>query len=240
MPEAIITFLETNSYNEVYQVQQDLTLGYIQDIRKYVESNDLKIKIEKCFKSIPNHLKEQNKKFMYKRVEHNGRERMFYGALDWLNDAGLVIFCNNTKRIQQPIESYAIENSFKLYLFDTGILMSMFIPEKRFNVLNGSDDIDVGGIYENAIACILSNKQNSNQIYYYNDNIIDIDFVGKDKEKLWAIEVKSGNNLKSPSINKFAKDNQDENIQLMKISSKLVEENDKILNIPFYEIALGD
>jgi len=238
LPEAINTFIDTNDYESVYKVQKDLNIGYIQDIRKYAMDNNLKVKIEKCYNSIPNHLKEQNKKFMYKRVEKNGRERMFEGTLEWLQDAGLVVFCNNLKRIERPISAYAINESFKLFVFDTGILMSMFEADKRYNVLNGSEDLDIGGIYENAIASILVKHGQKNNIYYHNDNIIDIDFVCDYKDNILAIEVKSGNNLKSFSLNKFAQKDQNESIKKIKISSKLIENNDKIINIPFYLFAL--
>ena len=238
LPEAINTFIETNNFEEVYKVQKDLKIGYLQDIRKYSNDNNLKIKVEKCFQSIPLHLKEQNKKFMYKRVERNGRERMFEGALDWLYDAGLVIYCNNTKKIQNPIDTYIKDNHFKLFLFDTGILMSMFESYKRYNVLNGSDDLDIGGIYENAVACSIA-KYNDNTLMYYNDNLIDVDFICKYEDKLLLIEVKSGNNLKSHSLNKVSEELRDEQIIPIKLSSKLIENKEnKIINVPLYVFAL--
>lgn len=239
LPEAINTFIETNDYHEVYTVQNDLRRGYIQDIRKYVTDNNGRVKIEKCFASIPYHLKEQNKKFMYKRVEHNGRERMFADSLDWLAEAGLVLFCYNTKDIAFPLESYKIDNSFKLYMFDTGILMSMFDEAKRYNVLNGNDDLDVGGIYENAVACVISQNSRKNELYYFNLPNMDIDFLTEKGDTISAIEVKSGNTLKSPSLNKLVEKCLKNYIQPIKLSSKIVYEDDIIKNEPFYKFALA-
>ncbi|MDD3171910.1 MAG: AAA family ATPase [Bacilli bacterium] len=238
LPEVINEFIQTKDYDMVYKVQKDLKIGYIQDIKKYAKDNNLKEKIEMCFNSIPNHLKEQNKKFMYKRVEVNGRERMFKGALDWLYDAGLIIYCNNTKRIEKPIDVYRIEDSFKLFMFDTGILMSMFDSDKRYQVLNGGEDFDIGGIYENAIACILEKYEHTKDILYYNDNIIDIDFIAKSGNDLLAIEVKSGNNIKSLSLKKFSENNKFKYVISVKVSSKLIKEDTNIRNIPFYSFAL--
>lgn len=238
LPEAINTFIETNDYHEVYTVQSDLRRGYVQDIRKYVPDNSQRVKIEKCFASIPFHLKEQNKKFMYKRVEHNGRERMFGDCLDWLAEAGLVLFCYNTKDIAVPLESYRIENSFKLFMFDTGILMSMFDEEKRYNVLNGNDDLDIGGIYENAVACVISQNNRKNELYYFNLPNMDIDFLLEKGDTISAIEVKSGNTLKSPSLNKLVENYLKDYIQPIKLSSKIVYEDGVIKNLPFYKFAL--
>jgi len=238
LPEAINTFIETNDYHEVYTVQNDLRRGYIQDIRKYVTDNSQRIKIEKCFASIPYHLKEQNKKFMYKRVEHNGRERMFSDSLDWLAEAGLVLFCYNTKDIAFPLESYKTDNSFKLFMFDTGILMSMFDETKRYNVLNGNDDLDIGGIYENAVACVISQNNRKNELYYFNLPNMDIDFLMEKGDSILAIEVKSGNTLKSPSLHKLVENYLKDFIIPIKLSSKIVYEDGTVKNIPFYKFAL--
>lgn len=238
LPEAINTFIETNDYREVYTVQNDLRRGYIQDIRKYVTDGSQRVKIEKCFASIPYHLKEQNKKFMYKRVESGGRERMFGDSLDWLAEAGLVLFCYNTKDMQFPLESYKIDNSFKLFMFDTGILMSMFDEAKRYNVLNGNDDLDIGGIYENAVACTLWHSSRKDELYYYNLPNMDIDFLTENDGKILAIEVKSGNTLKSPSLNKLVESYLKDYICPVKLSSKIVLEDSVIKNLPFYKFAL--
>ena len=175
---------------------------------------------------------------MYKRVEHNGRERMFGDSLDWLAEAGLVLFCYNTKDIAFPLESYKIDNSFKLFMFDTGILMSMFDEAKRYNVLNGNDDLDIGGIYENAVACVISQNSRKNELYYFNLPNMDIDFLTEKGETISAIEVKSGNTLKSPSLNKLVESYLKDYINPIKLSSKIVYEDGVIKNIPFYKFAL--
>lgn len=238
LPSCILTFLNSNDFHKVYEIQQDLKRGYIQDIRKYAENHNESLKIEKCFASIPFQLKQQNKKFMYHRVEEGGRVRKFKDALDYLYEAGLVTFCYNTKTIQSPLESYKKEESFKLFLFDTGILMSMFHEEKRYLVLNGNDDLDIGGIYENLVANILSLNPYEHELYYYNRMDMDIDFLKEENGKITAIEVKSGNNLKSPSLNKLKNDESKKDVYLLKLSSKIVYEEQDIHNLPFYQFAL--
>lgn len=239
MPEAVRTFVDTHNYDDVYSVQSDLKTGYIQDIRKYGDTEPMKIKIQKCFESIPTHLKEQNKKFMYRRVEKNGRSRMFNDALDWLYDAGLVIYCDNLKTIQKPLSSYIEEEDFKLFLLDTGILMSMFPSEKRYNVLSGSEDIDIGGIYENAVACVIANARKNNNTTYLNmEQQLDLDFVIEIKDVLTIIEVKSGENLKSASLKKYLKMNPDFGGKVIKLSNKLASNEEKVQNKTFYRFAL--
>ena len=239
MPEAVETFIDTQNYDAVYTVQSDLRTGYIQDIRKYGESETMKIKIQRCFESIPAHLKEQNKRFMYKRVEKNGRSRMFDHALDWLYDAGLVIYCDNLKTLKQPLSSYTEEDSFKLFLLDPGVLMSMFPPEKRYHVLSGSEDIDIGGIYENAVACILATAKKNNKLAYMNmEQQLDLDFVMESNDVITILEVKSGDSLKSSSLKKFLKMNPDFDGKVIKLSNKLASDEAVVKNKTFYRFAL--
>lgn len=240
LPGPINTYLNKNDYTSVLKEQNDLFKGYIADIERYCDDNSLKIKVKKCLESIPNQLKQQNRKFKYKEVIPNGRSRMFDSALDWLENAGLIITCNNLKLIKEPIESFNEENDFKIYLFDTGILLSQYQDTIRYDVLGGVDNIEVGGIYENAVAQVLTNFQKKSSIYYYNiPSVIDVDFVSRDKYSVLAIEVKSGNNIKSKSLNKLSQGKFDFPISFIKISSKIVKEDSgNIENMPFYVFAL--
>ena len=238
MPEAVETYIDTQNYDNVYSVQNDLKIGYIQDIRKYGETESMKIKIQKCFESIPTHLKQQNKKFRYRRIEKNGRSRMFNSALDWLYDAGLVIYCDNLKTIQKPLSSYIEEDEFKLFLLDTGVLMSMFPAEKRYKVLNGSEDIDIGGIYENAVACVIANAKKDNSTTYLNMEQLDLDFVIEIHDLPTLIEVTSGENLKSASLKKYLKMNPDFDGEVIKLSNKLASNEERVQNKTFYRFAL--
>lgn len=239
MPEAVRTYIESKNYDEVYQVQTDLRIGYIQDIRKYGENETTKIKIQKCFESIPFHLKQHNKKFVYKRVDNNGRSRMYKEALDWLYDAGLVIYCNNLKTIEIPLSSYIEEDNFKLFILDTGILMSMFPEEKRYVILGGEEDIDVGGIYENAVACIIACLNKKNDTTYLSlQQQLELDFVIEINSKPVIIEVKSGKNLKSPSLNKYIKMNPNYDGEIIKLSNKIANNEEKVINKTFYKFAL--
>ena len=239
LPEAVQTFAMTNDYSEVYAVQQDLQFGYIQDIRKYGDTSTQKLKIEKCFQSVPLHLKEQNKKFMYKRVEKNGRKRMFEDALDWLYEAGLVIYCDNLKTIQPPLESYTEEENFKLFMFDTGILMSMFPESKRYSVLQGSEDIDIGGIYENAVACILAKSVGRKHLCYMKLNQqLDLDFIYEENDETVILEMISGNSLKSSSLHNFIRNHPGYKGKIIKLSGKIASDEGSVRNVPFYRFAL--
>ena len=236
LPAAINAYNQSKTFPEVNKVLKNLYTGYSIDINKYMSKNDFKIRAIDCFQSIPNQLKQQNKKFKYSIVSKQARSREFENSLQWLQLAGLVIYCYNVKTLKEPLELFQDKNCFKLYCFDTGILLSMMNEADYYGVLNGTQNPDVGGIYENAVASILNQYyDNSPLMYYTQGQSMEVDFVIRNKNQLIPLEVKSGNNLKSPSLNSLSSN---KDFACLKVSSKLVKETDVIKNIPFYMFAL--
>ena len=82
-----------------------------------------------CFKSIPAQLSRTNKKFMYSIVEKNSKSSKYIDSVNWLIDAGIIAKCNNLSRLELPLMGYAQENNFKIYMSDTGLLVSMLDDE---------------------------------------------------------------------------------------------------------------
>ena len=82
-----------------------------------------------------------------------------------------------------PFEGNAKSDVFKVYMRDTGLLMSML------------DD----GSRENIIADTFS-KQGKKLYYYEHNNKLEIDFFIRKNNAATAIEVKSADNTKSKSM----------------------------------------
>jgi hypothetical protein len=72
MPKAFIKFVETNSYDEVHEVQKNILLEYKDDITKYAETK-VKIKAIDCFNSIPSQLGKVNTKFFFNLIKQDAR-----------------------------------------------------------------------------------------------------------------------------------------------------------------------
>jgi len=159
--------------------------------------------------------------------------------LNWLISSGLVIKCENVKRIEEPLESFSDLGDYKLYYFDSGLLLSQLSDEDFYAVLNGTQNIDVGGVYENTVAAILHCYHgDGNPLHYYHQgDDLEIDFVDRHRRVSLLIEVKSGENLKSASLNKLL-GREDARITGMKVSGKRVKEDGKEKNLPFYLFAL--
>lgn len=201
MPEVVYTYVETNDLEKVIKVQKNIINSYYFDIAKYADKFD-KVKVHECFESIPYQLAKENKKFMYKEVKIGGNSRMFEGSLRWLIDAGIIRKCFNIKTPEKPLKTYSIENQFKIYIFDTGLLLAMYEDDIKLEILSGELGTFKGAIYENIVAQILVSKGFG--LYYYKKKTgMEIDFIIEQKGSLIPIEVKSSKNNKAKSLSNY-------------------------------------
>ena len=99
-----------------------------------------------------------------------------------------------------PLKVYIDEDMFKIYLSDVGILTCM--SEIKFPaIMLDKTFIYKGAITENYIAQELS-SQGESLYYWTSDRDAEIDFaLYTDEDGVIPIEVKSGNNVKSASLN---------------------------------------
>jgi len=230
MPEVINTFLVTNNYGKVLNVQRNLIEEYKKDIAKYAEGAE-KTKARNCFVSIPKQLAKRQKKFQYSIVEKGGNKRKYYGSLMWLLDAGIINMCHNLSTPELPLEGNSKEDEFKVYMADTGLLMSMLEEGSQEDIIDGNLGIYKGAIYENIIADIFT-KSGKPLYYFEKNNRLEIDFFLRRERCATAVEVKSGDNTKSQSINTII--NHYGVKKAIKLSKKNLFENDTVLSLPLY------
>ena len=204
MPEAVKDFVENDLDVEKFDshIISDIKDMYIADMQKYVKNNLETVKIEKIYKNIPSQLAKDNKNFQYSFVDEEGRKRKYESSIDWLVSSKMILINYNVKRMEIPLKVYIDENKFKLYLSDVGILTNM--SEIRFSdIMLDKTFLYKGAITENYIAQELASKEET--LYYWTSNrSAEIDFVLYSKEDgIIPIEVKSGNNVRSVSLNMY-------------------------------------
>ena len=124
MPEAVQLFVDTKQVGSVLQLQRDIIRSYEDDMIKYADKKD-KGRIAECFQSIPKQLSKENKKFQYSVVRKGGTASQYAGSLQWIEDAGIISRCYNLTLPELPLDGNAIEDIFKVYMKDTGLLISM-------------------------------------------------------------------------------------------------------------------
>ena len=129
----------------------------------------------------------------------SGSSRKYAGSLMWLYDAGIINFCHNLEIPQLPLEGNARSDVFKVYMRDTGLLLSMLDDGSQEDIIDGNLGIYKGAIYENIIADILA-KKNKKLYYFEYNSTLEIDFFIRYEKVATAIEVKSAQNTKAKSI----------------------------------------
>lgn len=202
MPEVVQTFIDTNNFQEASKIQGKILADYQDDISKHAKGQE-KIKVRQCYDSIPKQLAKEYKKFQYSVVEKGKTSKKYGGSIKWLCDSSLVNKCSNVNEAYIPLLAYEMDEQFKLYLNDTGLLLYLYGPETKLAILNNTLKGNAkGGIYENIISELLLKR--GYKLYYYKtqNSSMEIEFVIEKNGEVIPIEVKAGNDS-TPSLNSF-------------------------------------
>lgn len=200
MPDAVQTFVDTKQMDNVLRIQRDIVRSYEDDMVKYAEKKD-KSRIKECFQSIPKQLSKENKKFQYSVVKKGSTASKYAGSLQWIEDAGIISRCYNLSITELPLDGNADENTFKVYMRDCGLFVSMLEDGTQFDILQGNLAGYKGAIFENLIADIFS-KMGRRLYYFHKDSGLEIDFVIRYRGECTLIEVKAttGNTKSTKTI----------------------------------------
>lgn len=134
---------------------------------------------------------------------------------------------------------------FKLFLTDTGLLTTLVFKDKDFTeniiyekLLSDKLSVNLGYIYKNVVAQILST--NGNALYYYtflNDKTnhnYEIDFLLSKKNKICPIEVKSSGYNTHKSLDVFLEKFSERILEKYVVHTKDLKKDRDILMLPVY------
>lgn len=204
MPEVVSTYFETNDFNEAIRVQRKIISDYQTDISKHAKGEQ-KLKVRACYDSVPKQLARELKRFQYSFVEKKQTSRKYGGSVKWLKDSSLVNPCYNVREPYIPLMANEIEEQFKLYINDTGLLTEMYGRETKIAIVNDTIKGNArGAVYENIISELLLKKGYALH-YYKPDDDHEIEFLIEKNGEVLPIEVKAGN-TSSASLNNFIDD----------------------------------
>ena len=200
MPSVVNEYLKEKRLRDAIEEQSKLVNNYKRDVLKYADD---KQKILNTFESIPYQLSKKNKKFVYSEIKDNKNKdgsREYFSSLRWLKDASIIHYCNNLTEPAIPLASNIRQNSFKVYMRDTGLLLSTM--ENNIYVSINNDDLYVneGAILENVCAEEIATRYNDLVMYFERKSSLEIDFILNIDGVATAIEVKSGNNRQAKSL----------------------------------------
>lgn len=217
MPQVIQEFLLSNDFNRVDEIKQDILNLYRDDIKKH--SGKYSLKVEEIFDNIPGQLSKHEKKFNITSLNKDAKNRDYGDAFLWLNDAMIVNMAYKSTEPSVGLRLNEDSSSYKCYMADTGLLISLAfndnsISKEEFykNILFDKLEFNAGMLIENVVSQML--VTNGHRLYFYSNNSneaddrMEIDFlISKSKvtkkHNISAIEVKSGKNYTTVSLNKL-------------------------------------
>lgn len=236
-PEMVNNYINSDSIIDINKnILKMINEGYQVDMIKYASPNE-SMKIKKVYNSILSQLTKENKKFQYAKVEKGKKARYFESSVEWLLAADIVskgILIENAK---SPIKANYLNNFFKLYYLDTGLVCNMINIEPN-KILNKSEDFTYkGAITEIYIASQL--RSAGFDLQYWKKNTSELDFIIEKNGDVYPIEVKSGNNTKSKSLNVYVERYKPK--FSIRISAKNIGCVNNIKSVPLYAVfALGN
>ena len=253
MPQAVLEYSTSRDFEKTDKIKRNILNLYREDIRKY--SDELNLKVEQIFDTIPSQLQKHEKKFNISSLGQNARYRNFEGAFYWLSDACLINIAHNTTEPSIGLVQRIDSNSFKCYLFDTGLLLSMTFNEKAIvseeiykKILFDKLSFNEGMILENIVAQML--VANNRKLYFFSKNdrqnsseTMEIDFLISSnkvtsKHNIIPIEVKSGERYTFTSLEKLKNKYSEYLAEPIIIHTKDLKEDKGILYVPVYMTGL--
>ena len=233
MPDAVQSFIKTDSFLRVQIIQNDILNEYIADMAKYADAST-SVKIRACYDSIPAQLAKENAKFQYKVVQRGGTATLFGEAIEWLTQANITLKCQRLEHGLVPINAYMDLINFKLYMGDIGILtLRSEIPLQTILSPIETDNTFLGAMTENYVAqCFKAKKYRL--AYWQSEGKAEVDFVLQKDGKVVPVEVKKGLRNRSKSLGVFMEKYKSE--YAIRISKKNFGFENNIKSVPLYAV----
>lgn len=204
MPQAIDAYVKGKSYQEIDRVKRTILDLYEDDLSTYDEDNNEKASV--VFKTIPEQLENKNSHFKFSLVEKNARYKNYIYAIKFIEDSMIGNECINVTEPEVALELFADRSNFKLYMGDTGLLVTQIMKSSKktddniySSLINDKLGINQGMILENMVAQML--RASGYNLFFHEykyrpkdqekEQKYEIDFMIVKDKKICPIEVKS-------------------------------------------------
>lgn len=235
MPEAVLSYSNSQDFQEVRSIQKQILTAYDLDFSKHPPGTIVP-RIRMLWNSIPEQLAKENKKFIYGMMREGSRAKDYELAISWLADSGLV---NKVCRISKPaipLKAYEQRNSFKLYMLDVGLMSAMVDMDARV-LIDGDKTFTQfkGALTEQFVLQQMVSIEAFTPYYWTADKgNAEVDFVIQVNGRIVPVEVKAEINLQAKSlkvyIEKFFPD------MAFRLSLSNYKKNNLLYDLPLYAV----
>lgn len=201
LPEVVAASIAGKNEYEIDSIKQKLVDVYKKEIALNKVLIDIPRGIE-VFDSIPEQLQKENKKFQYGTMGTGKRAKEYESSINFLINNQIVYRSFKIKTVKSPLSSCREKDSFKLYIPDDGLLVTM----SHLNYKQIATDEKVREtLYENHIAKTLVEAGYS--LYYYqSDGKAEVNFVIQNRKgQIIPLEIATRTQSKAKSLSVFMK-----------------------------------
>lgn len=205
MPEAVATFVESADLSAVRAVQEGVLFGYERDISRHLGVAGAERALS-AWRSLPAHLGQENKKFIFGHIGEGARARDYRSAITWLTQAGIATRVPRVSKPGVPLSAYADESAFKLFSLDVGLLCALSRLDAS-SIVDGNALFTEfrGALTEQYVCQQLVSDCNLSPCYWSTENSRgEVDFLVQRGGRVYPIEVKAEENLRSKSLRAFS------------------------------------
>ena len=233
MPEAVNAHVQGVNFEEVREIQATIVEGYKRDFAKHAPAR-LFPKMLETWESIPSHLSQENKKFVFGHIRKGARAKDYEEVLAWFSNAGIICKAPRVTKPALPLSAYNDNKCFKVFLLDVGLLgaMSGLNPSA---IVNGNTVFTEfkGALTEQYVCQQLVSSFEARPFYWSAENSTgEVDFLIQHASQICAIEVKAEENLRSKSLRAFKEKNSQ--VKAMRFSLSDYRQQDWMINVPLY------
>ena len=215
MPQAVLAYVNGESYASIDRVKQGILSLYEDDLRKYDDEEREKASL--VFKTIPKQLSDHEMHFTFSEINTNARYVNYVESVEFVAESMMGNRCANVTMPDVLLELYSDRSNFKLYMGDTGLLVSQLIREGEETediyraLIYDKLSSNLGMIFENIVAQML--KAGGRELFFHEYKYVpegtetekkyEIDFIIVKNKKICPIEVKSSGYTSHKSFDYF-------------------------------------
>ena len=237
-PEAVLKFVQTNSYSEAFKKVSSLIIDIKGDPSKRLDYEGKQLytateimRIQKAFDLIASFIVKDNHRFVTSKISGNSYQRD--DAINYLINSSIAYKAYNVEVPSLPLGIRKIEADYKLFYADIGLMINILGFDVIQGILQDNLDMNKGYLYEAIVADSLY-KAGLPLYYFGKESGLEIDFVISYEgfSTLVEAKTKTGNTKSSKQV----MNNPDHygKTKLIKIGDYNISETGDIITIPHY------
>ena len=243
MPQAIDAYVEKKNFDAVETVKRMILKLYMNDVSKI--KMDRGSKSKRILLMIPSFLSKQEKTFAPSQLRRGSKTREYFDSITWLSESKIVNVCYRNSDPGPALNLNLDEHAFKMYMADTGLLITSSFNSNVGNrdeiykdILKSKMNVNKGMFFENMVAQTLVSTGHGLVFSKFSvegsTNMQEVDFIVADGKEIIPIDSKSAKSTEHASLDRFMKKFSSRMKTAYVIHSKDLRVDGRVVYIPIY------